>query len=308
MFALIQGLVIGLLGSSAMFGPLVADVSHWFVKRRGLAVAVCASGNYFSGTLWPPVITHFVGSVGWRQTYIGIGVFCCCTLIPLALCLRRPSPKQATVGAGGVSSDPGTGKLEALGVSANGLQAILVVAGIACCVAMSMPQVHIVAYCADLGFGVARGSEMLSLMMACGIVSRIASGWLSDRIGGVAVLLIGSLLQGLTLMLYVPFDGLMSLYVVSALFGLAQGGIVPSYALIVREYFPASEAGTRVGLVLMSTIVGMALGGWLSGRIFDITGSYRAAFLHGIAWNALNGAIGIWLLTRGRRFPRALAA
>jgi MFS family permease len=302
-FTLIHGLIIGMCGASATFGPLVADISHWFRKRRGLAVAICASGNYLSGTLWPPVIRHYVDTVGWRQTYVGIGVFCLVTMVPLALCLRRPSPKQATINAAGVSSDPGMAKLQALGVSANTLQALLVLAGVACCVAMSMPQVHIVAYCADLGYGAARGAEMLSAMMAFGIVSRITSGWLSDRIGGVATLLIGSVLQGLTLLLYVPFDGLMSLYIVSALFGLAQGGIVPSYALIVREHFPASEAGTRVGLVLMSTIVGMALGGWLSGVIFDLTGSYKAAFLHGIGWNALNGAIGIWLLTRGRRLP-----
>jgi MFS family permease len=301
MFALIQGGIIGLFGSSATFGPLVADISHWFLKRRGLAVAICASGNYLSGTIWPPIISHFVSTVGWRTTYMGIGVFCFVTMIPLALLLRRPSPKQATVNAAGISSDPGAAKLQALGVSAGTLQALLVVAGLACCVAMSMPQVHIVAYCADLGYGPARGAEMLSVMLGLGIVSRITSGWLSDKIGGVKTLLIGSVMQGITLLLYVPFDGLMSLYVVSALFGLAQGGIVPSYALIVREYFPAKEAGTRVGLVLMSTIVGMALGGWLSGVIYDYTGSYQAAFFHGVAWNVLNGAIGVWLLMKGRR-------
>ena len=301
MFAAIQGGIIGMFGTSATFGPLVADISHWFLKRRGLAVAICASGNYLSGTIWPPVISHFVSTVGWRQTYIGIGAFCVVTMIPLALLLRRPSPKQATINAAGISSDPGAAKLQALGISAGTLQAVLVVAGLACCVAMSMPQVHIVAYCADLGFGPARGAEMLSVMLGLGIVSRITSGWLSDRIGGVKTLLIGSVMQGLTLLLYVPFNGLMSLYVVSALFGLAQGGIVPSYALIVREYFPAKEAGTRVGLVLMSTIVGMALGGWLSGLIYDVTGSYQAAFFHGLAWNVLNAAIGVWLLTRGRR-------
>jgi MFS family permease len=308
MFALIQGGVIGMCGSSATFGPLVADISHWFLKRRGLAVAICASGNYLSGTIWPPVLNHFVSTVGWRQTYIGIGIFCFVTMVPLALLLRRPSPKQASVNAAGVSTDPGVAKLQALGVSAGTLQALLVLAGVACCVAMSMPQVHIVAYCADLGYGVARGAEMLSLMLGFGIVSRIVSGWLSDRIGGVTTLLIGSVMQGLTLLLYVPYDGLMSLYVVSALFGLAQGGIVPSYALIVREFFPAKEAGTRVGLVLMSTIVGMALGGWLSGVIYDYTGSYQAAFLHGLGWNVLNAAIGIWLLTRRRRVPPASAS
>jgi MFS family permease len=172
---------------------------------------------------------------------------------------------------------------------------------------MSMPQVHIVAYCGDLGYGVARGAEMLSLMLGFGIVSRIASGFVADRIGGVATLLIGSVLQGVALFLYVLFDSLAQLYVVSALFGLFQGGIVPMYAVIVREYFPPKQAGTLVGLVIMATIAGMALGGWMSGAIFDLTGSYSLAFAHGLAWNVLNGAVALFLLMRRNRLRLAAA-
>ena len=187
------------------------------------------------------------------------------------------------------------------------LQGLLILAGLACCVAMSMPQVHIIAYCGDLGYGPARGAEMLSLMLGFGVVSRLVFGFIADRIGGVGTLIIGSFLQCLALLFYIPFDGLASLYVVSAFFGLAQGGIVPSYALIVRDYFPAREAGTRISLVLTATVLGMALGGWLSGEIFDLTGSYQAAFLHGIAWNLLNMGIAFWLLM-GRRTPKLSAA
>jgi MFS family permease len=183
------------------------------------------------------------------------------------------------------------------------LQVLLVLASIACCVAMSMPQVHIVAYCADLGYGAARGAEMLSLMLGFGIVSRLASGWISDRIGGVATLLLGSTLQGVALLLFLPFDGLSSLYVIAALFGLFQGGIVPSYAIIVREYFSPLEAGTRFGTVLMASLGGMALGGWMSGVVFDLTGSYHAAFLNGIAWNLFNVSIAVWLMRRTRAAP-----
>jgi MFS family permease len=148
---------------------------------------------------------------------------------------------------------------------------------------------------------------MLSLMLAFGIVSRLASGFIADKIGGVGTLLLGSTLQGVALVLYFFFDGLMSLYIISALFGLFQGGIVPSYAIIVREYFPANQAGTRVGIVIMATLGGMALGGWMSGAIFDLTGSYRAAFANGIAFNVLNIAIALWLLTMPGRYERALA-
>lgn len=300
-FAVVQGLIIGLFGSSATFGPLIADVSHWFTRNRGIAVGICASGNYLSGTLWPPILQHVIDAVGWRQAHIGVGVFCAVTMLPLTLALRRRTP----VSHAAAPRLEGPRGSSASRISPNALQGLLIVAGLGCCVAMSMPQVHIVAYCGDLGYGVARGAEMLSLMLGFGVVSRLASGWISDRIGGVKTLLLGSALQCLTLLFYLPFNGLTSLYIVSALFGLSQGGIVPSYAMIVREYFPPREAGTRVGLVLMATIIGMALGGWMSGAIFDLTGSYRAAFVNGILWNLLNLSIALWLLRqpRGRAVP-----
>ena len=291
-FALAQSLLIGMLGSAATFGPLVADVSLWFEKRRGLAVAVVASGNYLSGTIWPPILTHAIETIGWRQAHMGIGVICVVTMLPLAFLLRRradTSEKPASTGGSRLSPPPAN-------MSLRTIQILLIVAGLACCIAMSMPQVHIVAYCGDLGYGVARGAEMLSIMLGLGVVSRIASGFLADKIGGLGTLILGSMLQCMALLLYIPFDGLISLYVVSALFGLAQGGIVPSYAMIVRQYFPAREAGTRVSLVLMTTVVGMAIGGWMSGEIYDLTGSYQAAFMNGIAWNLLNMSIAFWLL------------
>jgi MFS family permease len=298
LFGVAQCLLIGALGSSATFGPLVADASHWFTRRRGIAVAICASGSYLAGAVWPPILQHFFDLAGWRQTFIGVGIFSIVATLPLALVLRRRPPMHAspdtTVRATHASAQP-------LGFSPGALQAILCLAGLACCVAMSMPQVHIVAYCGDLGFGPARGAQMLSLMLGCGIVSRLASGWICDRIGGLRTLLLGSTLQGFALLLFLFFDGLASLYVISALFGLFQGGIVPSYAIIVREYFTPREAGARVGLVLMATLFGMALGGWMSGAVFDLTGSYRAAFVNGIAWNLLNLVIATGLFFRSKR-------
>jgi MFS family permease len=287
------------VGSSATLGPLMADISHWFSRRRGIAVAICSAGNYLAGTIWPPVVQHFIATDGWRATHIGIGVLCAVTMLPLAILpLRRRAPRHDMNVAGTIAARA----QDLLGISPNTLMALLCVAGIACCVAMAMPQVHIVAYCGDLGYGPARGAEMLALMMGFGIVSRLATGFVADRIGGLPTLLIGSVLQGTALFLYLIFDGLASLYVISALFGLFQGGIIPSYAIIIREYFSPREAGTRVGVVLMATLGGMALGGWMSGYIFDLTGSYRAAFANGLMWNLLNGVIALWLLLRpGRR-------
>jgi MFS family permease len=300
--ALCQGALIG-IGCSTSFGPLMADISHWFTRRRGIAVSIAAAGNYVAGTIWPPVVQHFIVGYGWRATHIGIGLFCLMTTLPLTLLMRRRVESHASAaGSAAASRRPAE-----LPLSPATLQVLLCIAGVACCVAMSMPQVHIVAYCGDLGYGVARGAEMLSLMLGFGIVSRVGSGFIADRIGGVRTLLLGSVLQGVALFLYLFFDGLFSLYAISALFGLFQGGIVSSYAIIVREYFPAREAGTRVGLVLMATLLGMALGGWMSGAIFDATGSYRAAFLNGLGWNFLNVAIMLWLLRRSSARPAAMA-
>ncbi|MEO8204100.1 MAG: MFS transporter [Betaproteobacteria bacterium] len=294
-FVLIHGLVIGLLGTSTTFGPLVADISHWFTRRRGLAVAICVSGNYLAGTFWPPVMQALFDAFGWRTAYLLAAAFCLIAMIPLAWVLRRPAP----IGAVEAHAAPALPVAAMpLGLRPAVLQALIVIAGISCCVAMSMPQVHIVAYCGDLGFAAQRGAEMLSLMLGFGIVSRMASGWIADRIGALRTLLLGSMLQAGALALFLPFNSLASLYAVSAFFGLVQGGIVPMYALIVRDYFPASEAGARVSLVLMATVFGMAIGGWLTGAIFDLTGSYHAAFLNGIGWNLLNLAIVVFLLQR----------
>ncbi len=295
-FALVHGVLAGLLGCSATFAPLVADASLWFSRRRGIAVAIVISGNYLAGAVWPPILQYLFDHAGWRASYIGIGIFCFVVMLPLALMLRRKPP------AIGSSTTVTTVAVERpLGLTPNALTGLLCIAGLACCVAMSMPQVHIVAYCGDLGYGAQRGAEMLSLMLASGIVSRLAFGWIMDRIGGLRTLLLGSVMQGIALALFLPFNGLASLYVVSALFGLFQGGLVPAYPIIVREFFPPREAGTRVAIVLMATLFGMAFGGWVSGAIYDATGSYRAAFLNGIGWNLLNMSIAFWMLRRSWR-------
>ena len=292
-YAVAHGVLIG-FGSSATFAPLLAHTSLWFDRRRGLAIGIFASGNYLAGTVWPPVVQYFIQTEGWRATFYGIGAFVAVTMLPLALMLRRPPPVADHSAARTLRDGPGNPA--ALGLSPRALQGLLLVAGLSCCVAMSMPQVHIVAYCSDLGYGPARGAQMLSLMLACGIVSRLTFGFICDRIGGLRTLLLGAGLQCVALIMFLPFDGLVSLYLISAMFGLFQGGIVPSYAIIVREYFPPKEAGARVGAVITATLLGMALGGWMSGVIFDVTGSYKAAFLNGIVWNLVNMSIAAWLL------------
>jgi MFS family permease len=309
-FAIAHGLFLGLFGISATFAPLVADTSLWWNKRRGIAVAVCASGNYLAGAIWPGFANWGIAASGWRETYMVMGVVCSVSLALLAFFLRQRPPLAEPV-TGSVYSQTTSNAASSFprdrpfGLSTGQAQALLIIAGIACCVAMSMPQVHIVAYCVDLGYGPARGAEMLALMLGFGVVSRLLSGVICDKIGGIRTLILGSALQGIALLLFLPFNGLVSLYIISAVFGLFQGGIVPSYAIIVREHFPIMQTGRRVGAVIMATMLGMALGGWLSGKIFDLTGSYQAALYNGTVWNALNLLIAGWLLWRLKRGPSA---
>lgn len=297
LYALAFGLPIGFLGAAATFSPLVADASLWFEKKRGFAIGIVISGNYIAGAIWPPIVQGLIDAMGWRDALFLIGCFVLAAMPPLTLMLRRPAPALARELSGKSLAAPA----RPLGLGRETLQGLLCCAGLACCVAMSMPQVHIVAYCTDLGLGAVHGANMLALMMAAGVASRLLSGWVSDKIGGYRTLVLGSLLQMLALALYLPFDQLYPLYLVSFLFGLSQGGIVPSYAMIARGAFPARDAGWRIGAVMSFTLFGMALGGWMSGLIYDLTGGYHAAVLNGIGWNALNLVIATWLLLRARR-------
>ena len=301
---LVHGVLIGFLGCSATFAPLIADISHWFHRRRGLAVAFVVSGTYVAGALWPPVAQHFFDVVGWRETYRGIGWFCLLSMLPLSLLLMPRAPVGVAT-----SAQPGAAHGDGpLGMRPATLQCLICAAGVGCCVAMAVPQVHIVAHATDLGYDAARGAEMLALMLGAGVVSRIASGWISDRIGGLRTLLLGSSLQALMIALFIPFTGLPALYALALMFGLSQGGIVPSYAIIIRTFFAPGEAGWRIATALLFTMLGMALGGWLAGALHDATGSYGIAFGVAVLFNLSNMAIAVLLLRRSLRLVPADAS
>jgi MFS family permease len=302
-----HGLMIGVLGNAGIFPPLMANISRWFDRRRGTALALVASGQQIAGALWPPIFRWAVDAHGWRATMFWYGVFALATMAPLCLFLRRRPP--AEVKAPGIAA-PRRGDA-VLGLRANLALALLALAIVACCIAMAMPMAHLVAFCSDLGFLPARGAEMLSLLLAAAFVSRFFWGRLSDRIGGLETVLIGSAAQAAALALFLVVDGLFGLYLVAAAFGLAFGGIIPSYALAVREHFAASEAGWRIATVLLFGLSGMAIGGWLGGFVYDLAASDEPAFLAGLLANLANLAVIAALVLRkrspagGRRFIRA---
>ena len=295
-FCVSLGVLSGLLGTSALFAPMAADISHWFTRRRGLAVAIVITGTYFAGALWPPIVQASLDARGWRETFVLIAILMACVMLPLIPLLHRKP--AALIEAQAARTALGAGR--PLGVAPGTLQCLICAAGLGCCIAMAAPQVHIVAHVTDLGYAAQHGAAMLSLMLGTGIVSRIGSGFISDRIGGLRTLLLGSVLQAITLMAFLGADTLTLLYVVSAVFGLSQGGIVPSYTIIIRTFFPAHEAGRRVGWAMLFTFAGMALGGWMAGALYDLTGSYTASFINAVAFNVLNAVIVVFLAQRHR--------
>ena len=298
---LAHGLFFGLLGNSTVLSPLLTNTMRWFDRRRGIAVSLVASGQSLAGFAWPPAFRWGIEHYGWRWTMFAYGVVALSVMLPVAFALRRPPPRPA-------AGRPHRGAMDAagrvLGLPSEVVLALLFLAIIGCCVAMAMPMVHIVAYCTDLGFAAARGAEMLSLLLGSAVVSRLIFGGIADRIGALPTLLISSGLQALALVLYAWIDTLVGLYLLSAAFGFVFGGILPSYALAVRELFPESQAGWRVGVVYLGGTIGMAAGGWLGGFIFDLTGAYHAAFLTGFAFNLSNLVIVGALVWRRREPPQ----
>ena len=299
----VLAVLCGFLGAAFSFGPLVADTSLWFTARRGLAVGIVISGNYLAGAVWPPILQHYFDQQGWRATFNDLSWFTLCTMLPLSLLLTRQPPKEKIQDAAVHPADDH----RPLAMTPLNLQCLICAAGVGCCIAMAMPQVHIVPYVLDLGHPAARGAEMLGLMLGFGVISRVGSGWLSDRIGGLKTLLIGSGLQTVVLIAFLGSESLAWLYGVSIAFGLSQGGIVPSYAIILRTFFPVAEAGWRIGLALFFTIGGMAVGGWIAGALYDLTGSYTASFINAIAFNIFNLIIAQALLRRAKR-PQPIRA
>ena len=297
------GLMLGLLGQASLFAPLVANISHWFTRNRGMAIGIVLSGQTLAGAIWPPIFRYFNDEIGWRGTFFWFGVFALAVMVPVSLVLRRRPPDQPFAprrtseavgprGQGRSERAVSGGRSGASAISVLRLQATLSIAGVACCIGMSMPLTHLVARASDLGHAPARAAEMLAVMLFAGFATRVFGlGFLSSRLGGLGALFVFSCMQGAMLTTLIFTQDLIWLYVVAALFGLGYAGIVPCYPIIVREFMPAHQAGRRIAGVVLFPGLGMAIGGWLGGYIYDLTGSYDAAFAAGVAFNAVNLAI-----------------
>ena len=280
--------------AAAFFGPMMADISNYFYRRKGLAVSLVASGQHLCGAIWPFLIKDFLLDGDWRNAHLFIAIVCS-ILIPILFYLLGNKKPKVDLNQNLSSRKEDINSKVKLSISNKRVQVLLMFAGVFCCVAMSMPQVHIVPLCIDNGYGLAVGTEILSFMLFAAVASRVIFGFLSDKIGPIQTLLLGSSLQAISLTMFLPFNSQLSLYIVAIFFGLSQGGIVPIYAVIISKFLPSNEVAERVGLLIFATIVGMSLGGWLSGEIYDFTKSYKLAFINGIFWNIINLCIMIYL-------------
>ena len=280
--------------AAAFFGPMMADISKYFYTRKGLAVSLVASGQHLCGAIWPFLIKDSLVDGEWKNAHFFIA-FVCSTCIPiLVFFLSDKKVKSRDIPKNFEKQDNVNTSVK-LSISNKQIQILLMFAGVFCCVAMSVPQVHIVPLCIDFGYGLAVGTEILSFMLFAAVTSRILFGFLSDRIGPIQTLILGSSLQAISLSMFLPFNSQLSLYIIAVFFGLSQGGIVPIYAVIISKFLPANEVAERVGFLIFATIIGMSLGGWVSGEIFDYTNSYKLAFLNGIFWNIINVSIMVYL-------------
>lgn len=296
-----HGLFIGFVGLAGINAPLYIYVSRWFDKRRGSALALISSGTYLAGAFWPPVFEHAIATFGWRETMLWYALLECVLVIPIALFFFGPAPEVIHPAPGPA---PGTAPTRVLGLPPNVAFVTICVASIMCCIPMSMPQGHLVAFCSDLGISRSTSALMLSVLLGTAFVSRQIWGAISDRIGGLATVLIGSLWQCAAMIAFLLTQSETGLFTVSAAFGLGFSGIIPAYVLALRELFPASQASWRIPTVLLFTALGMASGGWMAGLLYDHFGYYAPAFAVGIGANLLNLVI-IGSLVARQRWHRA---
>jgi MFS family permease len=291
--------LMGVLGNGGVYPPLLVYVSRWFDRRRGTAIALISSGQYVAGVIWPALFERVISSVGWQMLMAGYAVLVLVTILPATL-LLKPTPLPLVpqhlphISAAGRRIG---------GMHPNVVQALLCVAGFSCCIPMSVPQAHLVAFCSDIGISPTRSATMLSVMLAAAFVARQAWGALADRIGGLRTVLAGSACQAVAVVAFSLTQDEAGLFAISAAYGMGFAGIIPAYSVAVRDLFPSAEASWRMPLTLFTAMSGMAAGSWFAGWLYDHFGYYAPAFVTGLGFNILNLLIVGFLVVRltGRR-------
>jgi len=292
-----HGFFIGLIGLGGINAPMYVYISRWFDRRRGSALALISSGSYLAGALWPPLFERAIAAFGWRQTMLWYALAEIVVIVPLAALYFRRPPEVIHAATG---STKARASVRVFNWPPNSVFALMCGAAVLCCIPMAMPQGHLVAFCSDLGIARSIGALMLSVLLGTAFLSRQIWGAISDRIGGLATVLIGSAWQAAAMVSFLLTQNEVGLFTVAAAFGLGFSGIIPAYVLALRELFPPAEAYWRIPTLLLFSGGGMALGGWIAGLLYDYFGYYAPAFAAGIGANILNLLIVGLLVARKR--------
>ena len=274
---------MGLLGIGGINAPFYVYVSRWFDRRRGSALALISSGAYLAGALWPPVFARLIAYASWRHAMLAYAAFELVVIVPAAVLVLAPPPQELHL-----RKTEARGAKSVLGWPPNLVFALQMVAIFTCCIPMAMPQTHLVAFCSDLGISPAHGAAMVSVLLGAAFFSRQLWGLVSDRIGGLYTMLVGSACQALGMAAFLFTQDEVGLFTVAALFGAGFSGLVPANILTSRELFPVEDAYWRMPTLLLCSGWGMATGGWLAGILYDHFGYYAPAFAAGLAANLLN--------------------
>jgi MFS family permease len=294
-----HGLLIGLLGNGAIYAPLLIYVSRWFDRRRGTALALISSGQYIAGMIWPSALEIGMKHFGWQPVMVAYGV-AVLAILPL-LTLLRPPPEPIAVSPGQARS---RSRDHVLGLQPNVAMVLICAASFCCCIPMAIPASHLVAFCSDAGIPAGHGAAMLSVMLACAFVSRQFWGAFADRFGGLKTVMAGSALQMLAIGSFLLTRDEVGLFAVASAFGLGFSGIIPSYSVAIRDLYPSREASWRIPTVLLTAMSGMAFGSWFAGKLFDLSLSYRPAFVSGVLFNFANLILILFLVSRMARRRR----
>jgi MFS family permease len=296
-----HGLFIGLIGIGGINAPSYVYVSRWFDRRRGSALALISSGSFLAGAFWPSIFERAIAYFGWRHTMLFYAAIELVLIVPAAaIVLNAPPnvPHHVT------HADATQARKSVMGWPPNLVYALQMCAIFTCCVPMSMPQAHLVAFCSDLGISPVHGAAMLSVLLGSAFLSRQFWGALSDRIGGLYTMLVGSACQTVGIALFLLTQDEIGLFTVSALFGFGFSGLVPANVLAARELFPVGEAYWRIPTLLLVSGSGMAAGSWSGGVLYDHFGNYAPAFATGVAVSAVNFLIiSILAFRRSRTAP-----
>jgi len=275
-FQVLFGVIVGLAAGS-LYAPMTATTTRWFTRHRTLAVALVSAGLSFGTTFMAPLARWLISSYDWRTAMLIIGDLVWLVVIPAAFLVRNPpafSPPAASVTAAAGEPDLTVG--QALRTPQF---VAIALTHFACCAAHSGPIFHMVANALDHGVPAMAAATVLSAAGVASFSGKIACGLVADRVGAKRTLVAGLALQAVAISLYLFTRELGGFYAVALVFGFAYGGVMPLYAVVVREYFGERIMGSVFGAVSTAATLGMALGPVTGGWLYDGLGSYAWMFI-----------------------------